>query len=136
MGEGGFELWIARTFIFLPAMLVLFITGAAAAISWHYIGTWKRKEFNDVSSNVWVALVVATILDVILFAVMDVGQALVLLTEGWGAIVGICSTVLLPLLGYKALTKVSTPKGGTVESSSTETTTTSSMTRSDDKKGV
>lgn len=113
--NGSFELWIARTWIFLPAILVLFITGAAASIASHYIKTWKAKGFPDVSSNVWVALVVATVLDLILFAVMDVGQALAILTDGWGAIVGICSTVLLPLLGYKAVTKVATPKGGSAE---------------------
>lgn len=110
-----FEIWISRTWVFLPAVLVLFITGAAAAIVWHYIRLWKEQGFNDVSSNVWVALTVAVVLDLMLFAVLDVGQALVLLTEGWGAIVGICSTVLMPLLGYKAISKITTPKGGTID---------------------
>ena len=110
-----FELWIARTFIFLPALLVLLITGAAASISHQYIKVWKRDGFNDVSSNLWVAWIVATILDLLLLAAMNVGQALELLTEGWGAIVGVCSTLLLPLLGYKAVTKITTPKGGTID---------------------
>lgn len=115
MSAGSFELWIARTWIFLPAVLVLFITGAAISIVRHYVKIWKRDGFNDVSSNVWVALIVATMLDVILFAIMDVGQALTFLTESWGALVGICSGVLFPLLGYKAVTKVVTPKGGTID---------------------
>lgn len=111
----SFELWISRTFIFLPALMVLFISGAAAAIIWNYVKVWKRGGFNDVSSNVWVAATVAVVLNMMLFAVMDVGQALVFLTEGWGAIVGICSTILMPLLGYKAISKITTPKGGTID---------------------
>lgn len=132
---GSFELWVARTWIFLPAMLSLFIMGCAFAVASNYIKVWKRDGFNDVSSNLWVALTVAMILELPLFAVMDVGQALVLLTEGWGAIVGICSTVLLPLLGYKAVTKITTPKGGTVESSSTETISTSRSSSSGNSGG-
>lgn len=129
----SFELWIARTFIFLPAIMVLFSTGAAVAIVHNYIRIWKRDGFNDVSSNVWVALLVSTMLNLIMFAVMDVGQALVILTEGWGALVGICSTVLLPLLGYKAVTKITSPKGGTTETTSTETISSSSTVRNEDQ---
>lgn len=132
VARASFELWIARTFIFLPALMVLFITGAAVAIIRNYIRIWKRDGFNDVSSNVWVAALVATVLNIMLFAVMDVGQALILFGEYWGGIVGVCSTVLLPLLGYKAVTKITTPKSGTVETTSTETISSSSSTRSGD----
>lgn len=131
-GGGSFELWVARTWIFLPALMVLYWTGSAAAIIHNYIHVWKRDGFNDVSSNVWVAMLVPTMLCLVLFAIMDVGQALVILTEGWGAIVGICSTVLMPILGYKAVTKINTPKGGTTETTSTETISSSSTVRSAD----
>jgi len=112
----SFEVWIARTFIFLPALLVLFIDGAAVAIVWHYIRLWREKGFNDVSSNVWVALTVATVLNLMLLALMDVGQALMLFGEYWGGVVGVCSTLLMPLLTYKGLTKIAMPKGGSIES--------------------
>lgn len=125
----SFELWIARTWIFLPALMVLLITGAAAAIIHNYIRIWKRDGFNDVSSNVWIAAMVATVLNMMLFALMDVGQALVFFSESWGGVVGVCSTVLMPLLAYKSIAKLSTtPTGMTVEST-TETSSTSNSTR-------
>lgn len=126
----SFEVWISRTLIFLPALMVLLITGAAAAIIHNYIKVWKRDGFNDVSSNVWIAALVATVLDMMLFALMDVGQALVFFQESWGGIVGVCSTVLMPILAYKSVAKLSTtPTGMTVEST-TETRSTSNTSKS------
>ena len=118
------ETWFARTWIVLAAGIVLGISILGFMVAVHYYRDWRAGvasgKFNDLSTNFWVALIVGTLLDVVLFAVLDVGQALVLVTEGWGGIVGICATVLLPMLGYKAMTKVVTPKGGQVDTSNKE----------------
>ena len=114
------DLWLARTFSALAAFSVLSIMAFQIAVMLHYYRQWKRDssaKFVDLSSNFWIAAVVGTMMQMFLYAVLDVGQALVLVTEGWGAIVGICATVLAPFLGYKAATKIATPKGGSVESS-------------------
>lgn len=95
--------------------MAIAVTTFSVVVAWHYFLAWRKGGFRDVSSNLWVALIIGTLLDIVLFAVLDVGQAIVLVTEGWGGIVGICASVLLPLLGYKAMTKVISPKGGSLE---------------------
>lgn len=109
------ELWLARTFIVIIAALMLFILGAGMAVFAVYYRKFKQGiPDGDASFNTqgWTAVIVVGVMEVLLAAVMDVGQALVLVTEGWGAIVGIAGTLLLPILGYKSVQAVQATKGG------------------------
>lgn len=108
----SFELFFARTWVVLAAGLALFIAGAGAAVFRIYFRRWRDGKDATFDTHAWTALTVATILEMLLFAVLDVGQAFALVTDGWGAIVGICGTLLMPILGYKAIAKVTSTKGG------------------------
>lgn len=109
----SFETFIARTWVVSAAFLVLFIIGGGIAV---FIGFYKRWRAQpngaSLDTHAWTAMVVTVVLSLLLFAMLDVGQALILVTEAWGALVGICSTLLMPILGYKAVQKVTTTKGG------------------------
>lgn len=106
------ETWLARTFIVILAFLMLFIAGAGVGVWLVYYRRFKRPAGGDESFNSqgWTALVVCAVLEVLLAAVMDVGQAFLLVSEGWGAIVGITGTLLLPILGYKSVQAISAGK--------------------------
>lgn len=109
----SFEVLIARTWIVFAALLVLFITGGGISVFVAFFKRWQRQP-NGASfdTHAWTAMVVTVVLDILLFAMLDVGQAFMLLSESWGALVGVCSTLLMPILGYKAVQKVTTSKGG------------------------
>lgn len=107
------ETWLARTFIVIIAALMLFIGGAGAAVWMEYYRRFKDARDPAFNTNGWTAIIVTVALEVILAAVTNVGQAFELVTEGWGAIVGIIGTLLLPILGYKSVQAISSaPKGG------------------------
>jgi hypothetical protein len=106
------ELWLARTGIVISAALVIAITWIGIKIARHYVRLWQSQGFNDVSSNLWISLTFTVVLDIFLFAVMDIGQAFSLVVDGWGGIVGISTSLLGFAFGYKATTKILTPKGG------------------------
>lgn len=105
------ELWLARTGVLISAALVIAITWIGIKIARHYVRIWQTQGFNDVSSNLWIALTFTVVLDIFLFAVMDIGQAFSLVVDGWGGIVGISTSLLGFAFGYKAVTKITTPKG-------------------------
>jgi hypothetical protein len=108
------ETWLARSFIVIIAALMLFIAGAGISVFSEYYRRFKHPAGLDDSFNSqgWTALVVCAVLEVLLAAVMDVGQAFALVSEGWGAIVGITGTLLLPILGYKSVQAIQATKGG------------------------
>lgn len=108
------ETWLARSFIIIIAGLMLFIAGAGVGVFLEYYRRFKKVDGGDESFNTqgWTAVVVCVVLEVLLAAVMDVGQAFMLVSEGWGAIVGISSTLLLPILGYKSVQSIAASKGG------------------------
>ena len=108
------ETWLARTFIVIIAALMLFIAGAGIGVWLVYYRRFRHPSGGDDSFNSqgWTALVVCAVLEVLLAAVMDVGQAFALVSEGWGAIVGITGTLLLPILGYKSVQTITAAKGG------------------------
>lgn len=106
------ELWFARSFIVIIAGLMLFILGAGTAVFWQYFKRFKSGLDSSFNTQGWTAVIVMAAIEIVLAAVVDVGQALVLVTEGWGAIVGIFGTLLLPILGYKSVQAVTAAKGG------------------------
>ena len=105
------ETWLARTFIVIAALLSLFVTGASFFVFHNYYRRWRYGQDVKFDTQAWTALIVAVALDAICFAILDVGQAFALVSEAWGAIVGIIGTVLLPILGYKSVQAVQAGKG-------------------------
>jgi hypothetical protein len=106
------ETWLARSFIVIIAGLMLFIGGAGASVWMEYYRRFKDTRDPAFNTNGWTAMIVTVALECILAAVTNVGQAFELVTEGWGAIVGIIGTLLLPILGYKSVQTISA-KGST-----------------------
>lgn len=106
------EVWIARTFVIIMAGLMLFIAGAGAAVFMQYFRRFKDGRDPSLNTQGWTAVIVTVALELLLAAAMDIAQALVFVTEGWGAIVGVIGTLLLPILGYKSIQAVQATKGG------------------------
>lgn len=109
------ELWIARTGVLVVLFVCLVVTGILTRVGVDYVRVWEREKFRDVSSNLFITLTFMVVLDIFLFAVMDIGQAFSLVVEGWGGIVGISTALLGFAFGYKATTKIGGTKGGGVE---------------------
>lgn len=106
------ETWLARSFVVLAALLALFVTGGSFFVFSNYYRRWRSGRDENFNTQAWTALVIAVALDSICFAILNVGQAFELVSEAWGAIVGIIGTVLLPILGYKSVQAVQASKGG------------------------
>lgn len=105
------ETWLARSFVVIAAAVILFATGGAFYVFREYYRRWKTGKDDAFNTQAWTALILAVALDVIMFAVLDVGQAFLLVSEAWAAIVGIIGTLLLPILGYKSVQAVQASKG-------------------------
>lgn len=106
------EVWLARTFIILAALVALFVTGGSFFVFHNYYRRWRYGQDEKFDTQAWTSLIVAVALDAICFAILDVGQAFALVSEAWAAIVGIIGTVLLPILGYKSVQAIQATKGG------------------------
>lgn len=109
------EVWIARTGVVLVLFLSLVITGILTRVALNYVKVWEREGFRDVSSNLFITVTFMVVLNIFLFGVMDIGQAAMLVIDGWGGIVGISAALLGFPYGYKATTKIGGTKGGTVD---------------------
>lgn len=114
-GAANVELWIARTGILVVLFVCLVVTGILTRVAVDYVRVWERERFRDVSSNLFITLTFMVVLDIFLFAVMDIGQAFALVVDGWGGIVGISTALLGFAFGYKATTKIGGTKGGSAE---------------------
>jgi len=121
------DIWLARTFSILVAFTSLGIAyGAGVVFKWYLIlfreelATWRlltpeqrmctagaKPTFN---THAIVIVTVAVALECVPWAILDVGQAFNLVVDGWGAIVGIIGTLILPLLGYKSVQTITSGK--------------------------
>lgn len=106
------DLWLARTFSVIAALLSLGIAFGAGAVFRLYYQRFRAGSDSSFNTQGLVVATVAVGLEAILFAVLDVGQAFALVSEGWGAIVGIIGTLIMPILGYKSVQAVQASKGG------------------------
>lgn len=106
------DLFISRFMLFLPVLLGFLVTGAGVALVQY--GFKRMRATNAEGPGGWLfqAILFIAVIDLILFAGLDVGQFLVLFTEGWGGIVGVCATLFAPWLGYKAVGKITASRGG------------------------
>lgn len=123
----GLDLWLARTFSILVAVTSLGLAyGSGVVFKWYLllfreeIATWRlltpeqrmststvKPSFN---THAVVIITVAVALECIPWAILDVGQAFNLVVDGWGAIVGIIGTLILPLLGFKSIQTITSGK--------------------------
>jgi hypothetical protein len=101
--------------ILLPILLALFLTGAGLTSAAYGLRKMRAGQHDGPPGYVWQSLLFVAILDVILFAGMDVGKFREFFADSWGGIVGVAATLFAPWLGYKAV-KVAGTKGGSVES--------------------
>lgn len=105
----SFELFFARTWIVFVAASVVTVDFIAAKIAWNYFRDWRdgvlRGKGFDISTNVWVALTVSSALTLIGAAIMDVGQAFVLVSESAEKLAWLYGAMLGPSMIYKGWTK-------------------------------
>lgn len=110
----NFELFFARTWIVFAAAAVAWTDWIAARVMLSYYRDWRAgaktgKRF-DLSTNLWIAALTASFLNLMMFAVMDVGQATLLVGEKADSLAVLYGAMLLPALGYKGWTKTSAIK--------------------------
>lgn len=122
------ELWFARTWIIIAAGFVAAVNAVAILVLLIGITHWREslrawvmggrsKTIPDLNSNILIFSVVASLLDLIIFAIMNVGQATEILTGG--SVEGIAwlyVAVLVPLVTGKTITKFSSAKYGSTDS--------------------
>ena len=104
------ETWLARTFIVIIASLMLFIAGAGCSIFLEYRKRFRAGKDESFNSHGWTALIVTATLELMLGAAVDIGQAFLLVTEGWGGLVALAGTLLLPIMGYKSVQTITAGK--------------------------
>lgn len=121
------ELWFARTWIVIAAGFVAAVNAVAIWVLLIGITHWREslkawvtggrsKAIPDLNSNILIFSVVASLLDLIIFAIMNVGQATEIITGG--SVEGIAwlyVAVLVPLVTGKTITKFSSAKYGSAE---------------------
>lgn len=110
----SYELFFARTWIIFAAAAVAWTDWIAARVMLSYYRDWRDgvragKAF-DLSTNLWIAALTASFLNLMMFAVMDVGQATLLVGEKADSLAMLYGAMLLPALGYKGWTKTSAIK--------------------------
>lgn len=101
-------------FLILPAALALFVTGFCVAVALHSYRRMVAEKQPYLDIGGWLALMVAVVLDTVIFAGMDIGKFETILGDDWAGIVGLISAVLFPFWGFKAASKFASPKGGEV----------------------
>ncbi len=121
------DLLLARTFSLLVAVIALGLAYGFGVVFKIYLNIFReetalwrlmtlaerglnpglRPAFN---THGIVILTVMVGLESILLAILNAGQAFELVTEGWGAIVGIIGTLILPMLGYKSVQNITAGK--------------------------
>lgn len=121
------ELWFARTWIIIAAGFVAAVNAVAVWVLIIGIGYWReslkawveggrKTTIPDLNSNILIFSVVASLLDLVIFAIMNVGQATEILTGG--SVEGIAwlyVAVLVPLVTGKTISKFSSAKYGATE---------------------
>ena len=121
------EIFFARTWIVIAAGFVASINIIAVWVLHIGIHHWKESlgawvkggrvtAIPDLNSNILIFSVVASLLDLVMFGIMDVGQATGILTgEKIEGIAWLYMAVLVPLITGKTLTKFASSKYGSAE---------------------
>ena len=121
------ELWFARTWIIIAAAFIAAVNFVAVWVLMIGISYWKgslqewvkggrKTAIPDLNSNILIFALVASLLDLVVFAIMDVGQSTSILTgENLEGSVWLYVVVLVPLVTGKTITKFASSKYGSSE---------------------
>ena len=121
------ELFFARTWIVIAAAFIAAVNFVAVWVLFIGISYWKgslrewvaggrKTAIPDLNSNILIFALVASLLDLVVFAIIDVGQATAILTsEHIEGIAWLYVVVLVPLVTGKTITKFASSKYGSSE---------------------
>lgn len=121
------EVWFARTWIVIAALFIAAVNFAAGWVLFVGIGYWRgslrawvdggrRTSIPDLNSNILIFALVASLLDIVIFGIMDVGQATSILSgTSLEGIAWLYVAVLVPLVTGKTITKFASSKYGSAE---------------------
>ena len=121
------ELFFARTWIGIAALFIAAVNFVAVWVLVIGIGYWRgslaewakggrKTAIPDLNSNVLIFALVASLLDLVIFGIMDVGQGTAILTsEHLEGIAWLYLVVLVPLVTGKTITKFASSKYGSAE---------------------
>lgn len=118
----------ARTWIVIAALFIAAVNFVAIWVLVVGVGFWRgslrawvddgrRTAIPDLNSNILIFALVASLLDIVIFGIMDVGQATSILSGGsLEGIAWLYVAVLVPLVTGKTITKFASSKYGSSES--------------------
>lgn len=109
------DLLASRLMLLIPVAVIVFVTGTGALVVRHGLKHMVDGESDGPPGWLWQSVLFVAVVDLIFCAVLDVGQALVLFTESWGGIVGVCATLFGPWLGFKAFGRYLDARGSNVD---------------------
>lgn len=121
------ELFFARTWIVIAAGFIAAVNFVAVWVLFVGISYWRgslqewvkggrKTAIPDLNSNILIFALVASLLDLVIFAIMDVGQGTAILTsEHLEGIAWLYVAVLVPLVTGKTITKFASSKYGSAE---------------------
>ena len=121
------ELFFARTWIVIAAGFIAAVNFVAVWVPFVGVSYWRgslrewvkggrKTAIPDLNSNILIFALVASLLDLVVFAIMDVGQSTTILTgENLEGIAWLYVVVLVPLVTGKTITKFASSKYGSAE---------------------
>jgi len=121
------ELFFARTWIVIAAGFIAAVNFVAVWVLFVGISYWRgslaewvkggrKTAIPDLNSNILIFALVASLLDLVVFAIMDVGQSTTILTgANLEGIAWLYVVVLVPLVTGKTITKFASSKYGSAE---------------------
>lgn len=122
------ELFFAKTWIVIAAAFIAMVNFVAVWVLMTGVKYWRghlkdwvtggrKTSIPDLNSNILIFAVVASLLDLVVFGLMDVGQSTAILTgDSLEGIAWLYVAVLVPLVTGKTVTKFASSKYGSSES--------------------
>lgn len=108
------DLIVARVMLTTPIIASLILLSSLAAVLVHGIGEMRSGKSNGPPGWMWQSAISITILQLMLCAAMDVGQSLVLFTEGWPGLAAIGAAYFGIWTGGQTIKAVKGTKGGEI----------------------
>ena len=121
------EVFFARSWIVIAAAFIAAVNFVAVWVLFIGISFWRgslrewvrggrKTAIPDLNSNILIFALVASLLDLVVFGIMDVGQATSILSgESLAGIAWLYVAVLVPLVTGKTITKFASSKYGSAE---------------------
>lgn len=110
------ELLVSRLLLFLPFLVLAVLNGALIRVVIHGLRIMvEDKSGGGPPGWMWQSLLFVSIMDLVFFAALDVGQSLVLLTDGGAGVFMLTQPFFVAWLGFKAVGKWADKKGTTID---------------------